>query len=161
MRPRPLVLGWWRRTDGRSDKPPKRCPRHDVQTLLRQAQMRPSHQRLALGRLLFGKGGRHLTADMLYEEALRAKIAVSLSTIYYSLRQFTEAGLLREVSVNGSKAYFDTNVSDHQHVFVENERDLIDFPAAPDVIGKLPDVPEGYEVSRIDIVVRLRRKGSE
>jgi Fur family transcriptional regulator, iron response regulator len=135
------------------------CSWHDVQTLLRQVKMRPTRQRLALGCLLFGKGDRHLTAEMLYEEAMRAKIAVSLATIYNTLHQFTDAGLLREVSVNGSKANFDTNVSDHHHFHIENDHRLIDFPAAPSVIGIIPDVPEGYEVSRVDVVVRLRRKG--
>jgi Fur family iron response transcriptional regulator len=134
------------------------CPWHDVQALLRQVKLRPTRQRMALGWLLFAKGGRHLTAEMLYEEAGRAKIAVSLATIYNTLHQFTNAGLLREVTVNGSKTYFDTNVSDHHHFFVENEHNLIDIPAAPDIIGRLPDVPEGYEISRVDVVVRLRRK---
>jgi Fur family iron response transcriptional regulator len=134
------------------------CPWHDVQALLRQVKLRPTRQRMALGWLLFARGGRHLTAEMLYEEAGQAKIAVSLATIYNTLHQFTNAGLLREVSVNGSKTYFDTNVSDHHHFFVENEHNLIDIPAADDIIGKLPDVPEGYEISRVDVVVRLRRK---
>jgi Fur family iron response transcriptional regulator len=134
------------------------CPWHDVQTLLRQVKLRPTRQRMALGWLLFAKGGRHLTAEMLYEEANHAKIAVSLATIYNTLHQFTNAGLLREVTVNGSKTYFDTNVSDHHHFFVENEHSLIDINGADSIIGKLPDVPEGYEVSRVDVVVRLRRK---
>jgi Fur family transcriptional regulator, iron response regulator len=134
------------------------CPWHDVQALLRQVKLRPTRQRMALGWLLFAKGGRHLTAEMLYEEAGQAKIAVSLATIYNTLHQFTNAGLLREVTVNGSKTYFDTNVSDHHHFFVESEHNLIDIPADPDIIGKLPDVPEGYEISRVDVVVRLRRK---
>jgi Fur family iron response transcriptional regulator len=134
------------------------CPWHDVQSMLRQVKLRPTRQRMALGWLLFAKGGRHLTAEMLYEEAGRANIAVSLATIYNTLHQFTNAGLLREVTVNGSKTYFDTNVSDHHHFFIENEHNLIDFPANDDIIGRLPDVPEGYEVSRVDVVVRLRRK---
>jgi Fur family transcriptional regulator, iron response regulator len=134
------------------------CPWHDVQALLRQVKLRPTRQRMALGWLLFAKGGRHLTAEMLYEEASRAKIAVSLATIYNTLHQFTNAGLLREVTVNGSKTYFDTNVSDHHHFFVENEHNLIDIPGADSIIGTLPEVPEGYEVSRVDVVVRLRRK---
>jgi Fur family iron response transcriptional regulator len=134
------------------------CPWHDVQALLRQVKLRPTRQRMALGWLLFAKGGRHLTAEMLYEEAGRAKITVSLATVYNTLHQFTNAGLLREVTVNGSKTYFDTNVSDHHHFFIENEHNLIDIPAADDIIGKLPEVPEGYEVSRVDVVVRLRRK---
>jgi Fur family iron response transcriptional regulator len=134
------------------------CPWHDVQSLLRQVKLRPTRQRMALGWLLFAKGGRHLTAEMLYEEANRAKIAVSLATIYNTLHQFTNAGLLREVTVNGSKTYFDTNVSDHHHFFVENEHNLIDIPADNSIIGTLPDIPEGYEISRVDVVVRLRRK---
>jgi Fur family iron response transcriptional regulator len=134
------------------------CPWHDVQALLRQVKLRPTRQRMALGWLLFAKGGRHLTAEMLYEEANSARIAVSLATIYNTLHQFTNAGLLREVTVNGSKTYFDTNVSDHHHFFVENEHNLIDIEGADSIIGKLPDIPEGYEVSRVDVVVRLRRK---
>jgi Fur family iron response transcriptional regulator len=140
-------------TDGRNG-----CPWHDVQALLRQVKLRPTRQRMALGWLLFAKGGRHLTAEMLYEEASRAKIAVSLATIYNTLHQFTNAGLLREVTVNGSKTYFDTNVSDHHHFFIESEHNLIDIPIADDIIGNLPEIPEGYEVSRVDVVVRLRRK---
>lgn len=134
------------------------CPWHDVRALLNEVKLRPTRQRLALAWLLFAKGGRHLTAEMLYEEASRARIPVSLATIYNTLHQFTNVGLLREVTVNGSKTYFDTNVSDHHHFFVENEHNLIDIPVAEEIVGKLPDVPEGYEISRVDVVVRLRRK---
>src|SRR5215510_8259398 len=134
------------------------CPWHDTKTMLREVGLRPTRQRMALGWLLFAKGGRHLTAEMLYEEASRAKIAVSLATIYNTLHQFTNAGLLREVTVNGSKTYFDTNVSDYHHFFIENEHNLVDIPDADAIVGKLPQVPEGYEISRVDVVVRLRPK---
>jgi Fur family iron response transcriptional regulator len=134
------------------------CPWHDVQALLRQVGLRPTRQRMALGWLLFAKGDRHLTAEMLYEEANRAKIAVSLATVYNTLHQFTDAGLLREVTVNGSKTYFDTNVSEHHHFFIENEHNLVDIPDANSIVGELPQVPEGYEISRVDVVVRLRPK---
>ena len=134
------------------------CPWHDVKAMLRQVGLRPTRQRMALGWILFAKGDRHLTAEMLYEEASRAKIAVSLATIYNTLHQFTSAGLLREVTVNGSKTYFDTNVSDHHHFFIENEHNLVDIPDADAIVGKLPQVPEGYEISRVDVVVRLRPK---
>ena len=134
------------------------CPWHDVLALLREAKLRPTRQRMALGWLLFGKGDRHLTAEMLYEEAHRAKIAVSLATVYNTLHQFTDAGLLREVTVNGSKTYFDTNVSDHHHFFIESEHNLVDIPDTNSIVGELPQVPEGYEISRVDVVVRLRPK---
>jgi Fur family transcriptional regulator, iron response regulator len=134
------------------------CPWHDVLALLRQVKLRPTRQRMALGWLLFAKGDRHLTAEMLYEEANRAKIAVSLATVYNTLHQFTDAGLLREVAVNGSKTYFDTNVSDHHHFFIESEHNLVDIPDADSIVGELPPVPEGYEISRVDVVVRLKPK---
>ena len=114
---------------------------------------------MALGWILFGKGDRHLTAEMLYEEATRAKVPVSLATIYNTLHQFTEVGLLRQVAVDGSKAYFDTNVTAHHHFFVEGEAEVFDIPDAEVTVGKTPTPPEGFEIARVDVVVRLRRKG--
>ena len=135
------------------------CPLSELRDRLRRAGLRPTRQRLSLGWLLFGKGDRHLTAEMLYDEAMRAKVPVSLATVYNTLHQFTDVGLLRQVAVDGSKTYFDTNVSQHHHFFVEGENDLLDIPNADVVVGKTPVPPEGYEVARIDVVVRLRRKG--
>jgi Fur family iron response transcriptional regulator len=134
------------------------CPWHDVKEKLRDVGLRPTRQRMALGWILFAKGDRHVTAEMLYEEANHAKVPVSLATVYNTLHQFTEVGLLRQVSVDGSKAYFDTNNSEHHHFFVEDRNDLMDIPAADVVVGKAPVPPEGYEIARIDVVVRLRRK---
>jgi len=134
------------------------CPWHDVKAMLRQVGLRPTRQRMALGWILFGKGDRHLTAEMLYEEATRAKVPVSLATIYNTLHQFTEVGLLRQVAVDGSKAYFDTNVTAHHHFFVEGEDEVFDIPDAEVTVGKTPTPPEGFEIARVDVVVRLRRK---
>jgi Fur family iron response transcriptional regulator len=134
------------------------CPWHDVKSMLRQVGLRPTRQRMALGWILFGKGDRHLTAEMLYEEATRAKVPVSLATIYNTLHQFTEVGLLRQIAVDGSKAYFDTNVSAHHHFFIEGSDEVVDIPNAEVVVGRTPAPPEGYEVARVDVVVRLRKK---
>jgi Fur family iron response transcriptional regulator len=134
------------------------CPWHDVKTMLREVGLRPTRQRMALGWMLFGKGDRHVTAEMLYEEAVKARVPVSLATIYNTLHQFTGVGLLRQVAVDGSKTYFDTNVSPHHHFFIESENDLVDIPHSEVVVGRTPTPPEGYEVARIDVVVRLRRK---
>ena len=134
------------------------CPWHDTKTMLRQVGLRPTRQRMALGWLLFAKGDRHLTAEMLYEEASRAKVPVSLATVYNTLHQFTEVGLLRQVAVDGSKTYFDTNATDHHHFFVEGEHALLDIPGAAVMLDKMPVAPDGYEVARVDVVVRLRRK---
>src|SRR5215217_3907737 len=134
------------------------CPWHDVKALLRQVGLRPTRQRMALGWLLFGKGDRHLTAEMLYEEATHAKVPVSLATVYNTLHQFTDVGLLRQIAVDGSKTYFDTNISTHHHFFVEGENAVLDIPETDVVVGKAPSPPEGYEVGRIEVVVRLRKK---
>jgi Fur family transcriptional regulator, iron response regulator len=135
------------------------CPWHDVKSMLRDVGLRPTRQRMALGWILFAKGDRHITAEMLYEEATKAKVPVSLATVYNTLHQFTDVGLLRQVAVDGSKTYFDTNATQHHHFFVEGENALLDIPDTDVVVGKTPIPPEGYEISRIDVVVRLRRKG--
>src|SRR6188474_2076701 len=103
------------------------CPWHDVKAKLREVGLRPTRQRMALGWILFAKGDRHLTAEMLYEEATRAKVPVSLATVYNTLHQFTDVGLLRQIAVDGSKTYFDTNVTDHHHFFLEEDDSLLDI----------------------------------
>jgi Fur family iron response transcriptional regulator len=133
--------------------------RPGVRAMLRQAGLRPTRQRLALAELLFAGGNRHLSAENLHEEALINKVPVSLATIYNTLHQFTGAGLLREVAVDGSKTYFDTNVSDHHHFFVEDDEAVLDIPPGQMGVGQLPEPPPGYEISRVDVVVRLRRIG--
>jgi len=125
---------------------------------LRAAGLRPTKQRVALASLLFKDADRHLTAETLHEEAHRAGVRVSLATIYNTLHQFTEVGLLRQVAIDGSKTYFDTNVSDHHHFFLEDADALLDIPGAEVIVDKTPLAPDGYEVARVDIVVRLRRK---
>jgi Fur family iron response transcriptional regulator len=129
----------------------------DVGAMLGSAGFRPTRQRMALGRLLFGKGDRHLTAEMLYEEAIAGDVPVSLATVYNTLNQLTAAGLLRQVSVDGAKNYFDTNVSAHQHFYVESTRELIDIPKNSLASYHLSGMPAGYEISRVDVIVRLRR----
>ena len=126
----------------------------ELRERLREAGLRPTRQRLALGQLLFGPGDRHLTAEMLHEEAIRNAVPVSLATIYNTLHQFTQAGLLREVAIDGARTYFDTNTSNHQHFFYENDNTLVDIDDEMRVSG-MPTPPEGMEISRIDVVVRL------
>jgi len=126
----------------------------DVQRKLASVGMRPTRQRIALGELLFGAGDRHVTAEKLHAEAERAGVRVSLATVYNTLHQFTAAGLLREVAIEGSKTYFDTNTSDHCHFFIESDGELIDIDDKIS-IGELPEVPEGKRVSRVDVLIRL------
>jgi len=133
------------------------CPWHDVKAMLRQVGLRPTRQRMALGWILFGKGDRHVTAELLHEEAIQAKVPVSLATIYNTLHQFTQVGLLRQIAVDGSKSYFDTNVADHHHFFIEGENAVVDIPGTEVMVDRLPVPPEGYSIARVDVVVRLKR----
>jgi len=122
---------------------------------LSAAGLRPTRQRLALTSLLFERGERHLSAESLHDEALRAKVPVSLATVYNTLRRFTECGLLREVLVAPGKVYFDTNAGDHHHFFFEGTGMLEDIPADHVTLSKLPPTPAGSDVSRVDVIIRL------
>jgi Fur family transcriptional regulator, iron response regulator len=123
---------------------------------VRDAGLRPTRQRVALAGLLFAQGDRHLSAEELHEEALAAGVPVSLATVYNCLHQFTDAGLLRILSVEGARTYFDTNTSDHHHFFVEGENRVYDIADGPVQVLNLPEPPEGMEIANVDVVVRLR-----
>ena len=123
---------------------------------LRAVGLRPTRQRLALARLLFGQGDRHITADELHAEAETAGVGVSLATVYNTLNQFTSAGLLRAVAVEAGRAYFDTNTSLHHHFYFEDNGRLMDIPAEGLSVGGVPTAPQGSEVARIDVIVRLK-----
>jgi Fur family iron response transcriptional regulator len=128
---------------------------HDIAKKLRGAGLRPTRQRVALAELLFAGGDRHVTAELLHEEAQTSKVRVSLATVYNTLHQFTEVGLLREVAVEGAKTYFDTNTSNHYHFFCENTGGLMDIETRDIRIQGLPEAPEGMTISRVDVLVRL------
>jgi Fur family transcriptional regulator, iron response regulator len=129
-----------------------------IEARLRTAGLRPTRQRVALGDLLFAKGDRHLTVEELHEEAVTAGVPVSLATVYNTLHQFTEAGMIRVLAVESAKTYFDTNVSDHHHFFIEGDNDVLDIPVSNLTIGNLPEPPEGMEIAHVDVVIRLRPK---
>jgi Fur family iron response transcriptional regulator len=129
-----------------------------VAQLLRKAGLRPTRQRLALGALLFEGEDRHVTAELLHAEATAVGHHVSLATVYNTLHQFKSAGLLRELAINGAKAYFDTNTSNHNHFFVEDEGELRDIPGHAIRVDGVPEPPEGMSITHIDVVVRLVAK---
>ncbi|WP_223385496.1 iron response transcriptional regulator IrrA [Oricola cellulosilytica] len=130
----------------------------EIRQRLQQAGLRPTRQRVALAELLFAKGNRHLAAEDLHSEAVVSGVPVSLATVYNTLHQFTEAGMLRILSIEGSRTYFDTNTSDHHHFFIEDENAVIDVPLSNLKVDNIPEPPEGLEIANIDIVIRLRRK---
>lgn len=135
------------------------CPVHKLRERLRASGLRPTRQRVSLGWLLFARGDRHVSAEMLYDEAMKARVPVSLATVYNTLHQFTEAGLLRELAVDPSKTYFDTNPSDHHHFYIEGEDRMVDVPKDAIRLAAIPDLPEGMEIARVEVILRLRRAG--
>jgi Fur family iron response transcriptional regulator len=126
--------------------------------LLRAAKLRPTRQRLALAKLLFEKGDRHVTAEQLHDEAAAATVPVSLATIYNTLHQFVAAHLLREVVVNPGRSYFDTNIADHHHFFFEDTGKLMDIASDKIEVTNLPQPPQGA-IRRVDVIIRVGPKG--
>jgi Fur family transcriptional regulator, iron response regulator len=135
-----------------------RYPRRTVSELIQASGVRTTRRRAALAGLLFGKGDQHITVEMLYSEAIKANISVSLATVYNTVNQLADLGALRRVSIDGAKTYYDTNVNNHHHFYFEGSHDLVDIPNSEMGVEAMPEIPEGYEVARIDIVVRLRQK---
>ncbi len=134
-------------------------PEGRAERWLLDAGLRPTRQRKALAALLIGDGKhRHVTAESLYEAACAADSGVSLATVYNTLRVFTEAGVLKEIGVEGPRSYFDTRTEDHPHFFIEDEGVMSDAPVDSIEISRLPEPPEGAEIAGVDVVIRLRRK---
>ncbi len=128
--------------------------------LLEKYGLRATRQRLGLARLLFSKGDRHLTADALAVEAHAARIPASLATVYNVLNLFAQVGLVRSLPIEGAKTVFDTNTSDHSHFFFEDTGDVCDISAHEVKLAGDIEPPEGYEIVRVDVVVRLRPKAN-
>lgn len=127
---------------------------------LRDAGLRPTRQRLLLADLLFGQGHRHVTAEMLFAESVEANIQLSLATVYNTLNQFTQAGLLRRIGPDGSRSFFDTNTTVHPHFYLHDESILIDIPETL-VLEQMPEPLPGHEISRLDIIIHVRRKSAD
>lgn len=126
---------------------------------LARAGVRPTRQRLSLAGLLVGDGhDRHVTAESLFLAVKESGESVSLATVYNTLRAFCDAGLMNEITVDATRSYFDTCVDEHPHYFWEDSQQLTDAPSGEVAFSRLPSAPEGAEISRVDVVIRLRRK---
>ncbi|WP_266065049.1 iron response transcriptional regulator IrrA [Brucella intermedia] len=132
-----------------------------VRDLLAETGLKATRQRVALTSLLFGKDGRHVTAESLYGELVQSGSPGSISCVYRALKDFSEAGLLKRVPIYGSAAYFDTRLDHHHHFYAEEEDRLMDLPANRIRIGDLPSPPDGYELISVDVLLRIRRKTAD
>lgn len=125
---------------------------------LARADLRPTKQRIALAEHLIGDGlNRHVTAETLFEAASGGQEAVSLATVYNTLRAFCDAGLMTEITIGGNKSYFDTRTDDHPHYYWEDDGSLSDAPVDAVSFARIPEAPEGAEISKVDVVIRVRR----
>lgn len=124
--------------------------------MLQSVGLRPTRQRMALATMLFADCDRHIAAEDLHRQAVDAGVPVSLATVYNTLHQFTDAGLLRILAVEGQRTYFDTNTTDHHHFFFEDSHEVMDVPDGTVTVHDLPAPPEGMEISNVDVVIRLR-----
>ncbi|MCC6008729.1 MAG: transcriptional repressor [Rhodobacteraceae bacterium] len=133
-----------------------------AQAWLRRSGVRPTRQRVALAALMVGDGrDRHVTAESLHTASMMRGSPVALATVYNTLHAFRDAGLVREITVDGSKSYFDTRIDDHPHFFWEESGRLTDAPVEGLKIERLPDAPDGTEIAKVEVVIRLRSKGAE
>ena len=132
----------------------------ELEARLRSAGLRPTRQRVALAGVIFGQGDRHLTAESLHAEAEKAGVSMSLATVYNSLHQFTQAGLLRAFGLEGRATHFDTNTGEHHH-YVTEGGSVMDIPGVGVRVEGLPEPPAGMEIAHVDVVVRLRRKARD
>jgi len=130
-------------------------PYTEVLERLRGVGLRSTRQRLALAKLLFEGGNRHVTAEILHGEAQAAEIRVSLATVYNTLHQFTAVSLLREIVVDSQRSYFDTNIADHHHLVHEGSGRLEDIPGDQIEVSSMPSPPAGTSVKRVDVIVRI------
>jgi Fur family transcriptional regulator, iron response regulator len=142
---------------GAMAKPRPAPAEHALEALLRDAGLKPTRQRLALGRILFTGAHRHVTPETLFNEAQESGADVSLATVYNALHQFRDAGLVREVKVDSERRWFDTNAGAHHHFFIEETGALIDIHEEH-VDVSTPAPPRGYTVSGVDVVVRLKAR---
>ncbi len=135
--------------------PSQRRKNQHVYDRLRAAGLRATRQRVALGSLLLNAGPRHVSAEALHREAAASGVAVSLATVYNTLHQFTDAGLLREVVVQPGRSYFDTNTCDHHHFYYAAEERLEDIPADQISFDGLPTPPMGRAIRRVDVIIHV------
>jgi Fur family iron response transcriptional regulator len=137
-------------------------PRSYAQALecLRRVGIRPTRQRLALAKLLFEQGDRHITAEQLHEEAQGTGVRISLASVYNSLHQFTEVGLLREGVVEPRHRYFDTNTTYHHHFYFEDDGRLMDIAGDRVEVARLPTPPAGTTLRRVDVILRVVGHGN-
>lgn len=122
---------------------------------LKKAGVTPTQQRIEIAQILFAKP-QHLSADQVLNIVNQAGPLVSKATIYNTLGLFARKGLVKEVIVDPSKVFYDSNTSEHHHFFAVDSGELMDIEGSNLCLENMPALPEGTEAEGIDIVIRVR-----
>ncbi len=128
---------------------------HDITHLLVKHDIRPTKIRRAIAGLLFDGHDKHVSVDDVIDLARRQKIRTSVASVYNTLNQFASAGLLRRVTVEQGRAFFDTNLSAHHHFYFEDEERLEDIPTEDINVSGLPELPQGRTIKSVDVTIRI------
>ena len=128
---------------------------NSIKDILRNSSLRPTKQRVMIGELLFNGTDKHVTAESLYRELTASEQKISLATVYNTLHDFCEKKLLKKVTVDTEKVYFDTNTSPHHHFYSDNEKLLIDISKDKIKIQGLPKAPKGKKIKDVELIAHL------
>ena len=130
----------------------------NVKELLRSCDLRPTDQRLMVGKLLFDGIDKHVSAESIYRDLKKRNEKISLATVYNILHDFSNKKLLEKVIIDPEKIYFDTNTSSHYHFYYDDKKTLTDIPKENIVINSLPEAPKGKSIKNIEIIIHLENK---
>lgn len=122
---------------------------------LKKAGVTPTQQRVEIGQILFAKP-QHMSADQVLTVVNKTGPLVSKATIYNTLGLFARMGLVKEVIVDPTKVFYDSNVTDHYHFYSMDSGELIDIQGEQLRLERMPNLPEGMEAQGVDIVIRVR-----
>ena len=117
--------------------------------------IRATKQRRVLAKLIFDKGKRHISAENLYDEVKKEERKISMATVYNTLKQFTNLGLIREIVVDQNKSLYCNNNQSHYHLYIEDEGKVIDIPTQ-NIDLDIPSIPACLQLHDIDVIVRIR-----
>lgn len=127
----------------------------DIKKLLSAKDIRPTKIRKAIAGLLFDGHDKHVTVDDVIALARSRQIKTSVASVYNTLNQFAGVGLLRRVTVEQGRAFFDTNLSAHHHFYFEDEERLEDIASEDISVSGLPELPKGRSIKSVDVTIRI------
>jgi len=124
---------------------------------LRKSGLRPTKQRIKICEVLFNTDNTfHFTINDLVKMIKDSSDQkVSLATVYNTVHAFRKKGYLKEIAINSSQTYFDTNTTEHHHFFDEQQKELIDLENEDVLPIKIKKNIPGKKIKSIEVLVRV------